>query len=204
MRFKLVASDLARNGCPDCPDLKLGQIRVVDRDKGENGTVSLRILPPMNEYYTIDDGVLRIRGRFTTTHMGEHRLAVVAQDRGTPPLESRGLITVEIVNDAPSAVATVKAIENWSGAAASESESSGAVSSNHENIDDETNERRTGVGTRIGSLRSGTGSGSRSFGGAASSATEASESAGNAALFHRATFPPFTCKFLFFLNYFVL
>lgn len=39
---------------------------------------------------------MRINGEFTTTHLLEHRLAIIANDYGNPPLETRGLVIVNI------------------------------------------------------------------------------------------------------------
>jgi hypothetical protein len=62
------------------PNLYLGKINVQDRDSGDNGRVSLRVLPPMDRLFSINDnGELRINGIPVLAHIGAHRLAIVAR-----------------------------------------------------------------------------------------------------------------------------
>uniref|UniRef100_A0A914DJN7 Cadherin domain-containing protein n=1 Tax=Acrobeloides nanus TaxID=290746 RepID=A0A914DJN7_9BILA len=79
------------------PNLKVGRIKVRDLDADDNGRITLRIMPPMNRLFTIDQhGEIKVNGEFTTDHFGEHRLSIIATDHGDPPLESRGNVHVTI------------------------------------------------------------------------------------------------------------
>lgn len=79
------------------PNMKVGRIAVRDLDADDNGRVTLRIVPPMNRLYTIDQqGDVYVNGEFTTEHFGEHKFTVIATDHGEPPLESRTVVTAII------------------------------------------------------------------------------------------------------------
>ncbi|KAI1732701.1 cadherin domain-containing protein [Ditylenchus destructor] len=85
--------DIARSGL----NALLGRVLVKDLDKGNNGKITLRVMPPMNNLYSIDDnGDLRINGGINEQHLGEHRINVVATDHGDPPREARGQLIVNI------------------------------------------------------------------------------------------------------------
>uniref|UniRef100_A0A7E4ZZ37 Cadherin-23 n=1 Tax=Panagrellus redivivus TaxID=6233 RepID=A0A7E4ZZ37_PANRE len=79
------------------PNMRVGQIRVRDLDADDNGRVTLRIVPPMNRLFAIDNsGEITVNGEFTTEHFGEHKMSIIATDHGDPPLEARATISVSI------------------------------------------------------------------------------------------------------------
>uniref|UniRef100_A0A915D3A9 Cadherin domain-containing protein n=1 Tax=Ditylenchus dipsaci TaxID=166011 RepID=A0A915D3A9_9BILA len=93
IKLDLKLDDLSQLG----PNWKIGRVLVHDKDKDENGRISLRILEPLNQLFTIEhNGDLSINGELTSQHLGEHRLSVIATDNGDPPLESRALILISI------------------------------------------------------------------------------------------------------------
>uniref|UniRef100_A0A915B662 Cadherin domain-containing protein n=1 Tax=Parascaris univalens TaxID=6257 RepID=A0A915B662_PARUN len=78
-------------------DIIVGRITVRDPDSQDNGRIELRILPPMDRLFTVNnDGLVTINGNVTSAHFGEHRIVFIASDHGDPPLESRAdaIITV--------------------------------------------------------------------------------------------------------------
>uniref|UniRef100_A0AC34F2T4 Cadherin domain-containing protein n=1 Tax=Panagrolaimus sp. ES5 TaxID=591445 RepID=A0AC34F2T4_9BILA len=79
------------------PSMRVGTLRIRDLDADDNGRVTLRIVPPMNRLFTINNqGEINVNGEFTTEHFGEHRISVIATDHGDPPLETRTTISVSI------------------------------------------------------------------------------------------------------------
>lgn len=81
--------------------LVVGRVRATDADKDENGRVAYRILPPKDRLFSIDpNGMISVRGRPGSEHLGEHDLLVLAADHGVPPLESTVRVKV-VVEGAP-------------------------------------------------------------------------------------------------------
>ncbi|KAF7633090.1 hypothetical protein Mgra_00007519 [Meloidogyne graminicola] len=78
-------------------NMLLGKINVEDLDEGENGKISLKVLPPLDRLFTVNnEGELRINGPLTSAHLGEHYLTLMAIDNGQQPLESRSVVIVRI------------------------------------------------------------------------------------------------------------
>uniref|UniRef100_A0A915PEH5 Cadherin domain-containing protein n=1 Tax=Setaria digitata TaxID=48799 RepID=A0A915PEH5_9BILA len=79
------------------PNIYVGQVNVEDPDDGDNGRIQLRIAPPMDKLFSINDkGAVVVSGNLLRGHFGEHRMTVIATDRGDPPLETRANIIVNI------------------------------------------------------------------------------------------------------------
>ncbi|KAL3982486.1 Cadherin domain family protein [Acanthocheilonema viteae] len=86
------------------PNTYVGQVNVKDPDDGNNGRVALKIAPPMDKLFSINDsGVITVNGDLLSGHFGEHRMTVIATDYGDPPLETRINIITNIENALQSA-----------------------------------------------------------------------------------------------------
>ncbi|KAL3092239.1 hypothetical protein niasHT_022202 [Heterodera trifolii] len=78
-------------------NMLLGRIEVNDADQGQNGKVTLNVMPPLDRLFSINDnGELRVNGALSAAHLGEHQLTLRAVDNGAPPLESRTVVSVRI------------------------------------------------------------------------------------------------------------
>uniref|UniRef100_A0A9J2Q753 Cadherin domain-containing protein n=1 Tax=Ascaris lumbricoides TaxID=6252 RepID=A0A9J2Q753_ASCLU len=78
-------------------DMVIGRITVRDPDSQDNGRIELRILPPMDRLFTVNnDGLVIINGNVTSAHFGEHRIVFIATDHGDPPLESRAYAIITV------------------------------------------------------------------------------------------------------------
>uniref|UniRef100_A0A915MR95 Cadherin domain-containing protein n=1 Tax=Meloidogyne javanica TaxID=6303 RepID=A0A915MR95_MELJA len=82
---------------PQTTNLLLGRINVADADEGENAHISLKVLPPLDRLFIVnDEGEIRINGPLTAAHLGEHHLTLMAIDHGQQPLEARAVVSVRI------------------------------------------------------------------------------------------------------------
>uniref|UniRef100_A0A0R3RTT8 Cadherin-related tumor suppressor n=1 Tax=Elaeophora elaphi TaxID=1147741 RepID=A0A0R3RTT8_9BILA len=81
------------------PNMYVGQMNVEDPDDGDNGRVALRIAPPMDKLFSINDsGAVTVNGDLLSGHFGEHRMTVIAIDHGDPSLETRVNLIINIEN----------------------------------------------------------------------------------------------------------
>uniref|UniRef100_A0A915NUW4 Cadherin domain-containing protein n=1 Tax=Meloidogyne floridensis TaxID=298350 RepID=A0A915NUW4_9BILA len=82
---------------PQTTNLLLGRLNVADADEGENARISLKVLPPLDRLFIVnDEGEIRINGPLTAAHLGEHHLTLMAIDHGQQPLEARAVVSVRI------------------------------------------------------------------------------------------------------------
>uniref|UniRef100_A0A1I8BHS3 Cadherin domain-containing protein n=1 Tax=Meloidogyne hapla TaxID=6305 RepID=A0A1I8BHS3_MELHA len=82
---------------PQTTNLLLGRINVADADEGENARISLKVLPPLDRLFIVNnDGEIRVNGPLTAAHLGEHHLTLMAIDNGQQPLEARAVVSVRI------------------------------------------------------------------------------------------------------------
>ncbi|VDK67732.1 unnamed protein product, partial [Onchocerca ochengi] len=81
------------------PNMYVGQVNVEDPDDSVNGQIKLRIVPPMDKLFSINDnGAVMINGDLLNGHFGEHRMTIIATDQGDPPLETRANLVINIEN----------------------------------------------------------------------------------------------------------
>ncbi|VDK83623.1 unnamed protein product [Litomosoides sigmodontis] len=81
------------------PNMYVGQVNVEDPDDGDNGRVTLRIAPPMDKLFSVNDsGAVTINGDLLSGHFGGHQMTVIATDHGDPPFETRVNLIIYIEN----------------------------------------------------------------------------------------------------------
>ncbi|CAG9538422.1 unnamed protein product [Cercopithifilaria johnstoni] len=85
-------------------NMYVGQVNVKDPDDGDNGRMALRIAPPMDKLFSINNnGAVTVNGDLLNGHFGEHRMTVIATDHGDPPLETQVNLIINIENSLQSA-----------------------------------------------------------------------------------------------------
>ncbi|KAK7504568.1 hypothetical protein BaRGS_00004054, partial [Batillaria attramentaria] len=81
---------------------EVGRIEAIDEDEGESGQVFYQLLPDdnANAYFQVSsNGVVRTRGPFDREQVECYHLSVVANDRGTPPLQNVLKVVVQILDE---------------------------------------------------------------------------------------------------------
>ncbi|VDO37022.1 unnamed protein product [Onchocerca flexuosa] len=95
MRLRIKINDVLKLA----PNMYVGQVNVEDPDDGLNGQIKLRIAPPMDKLFSINDnGAVMVNGDLLNGHFGEHRMTIIATDQGDPPLETRANLIINIEN----------------------------------------------------------------------------------------------------------